>query len=262
MAITVANTDLTNTFDYWRTRTNELAAALSANVVTTGGTPAAGNAEVNGYFYSNVLSTNGLRGGNNTVLAVLPIITNVSVASSTVLIGNSISNVVISVSGGLAVTNLNSSFGNSSSNVVVSQTGIVISSGPGSLAVGNSSSNVVVSQTGITINGAGVVGTGALINVATIGTSAQIIDNFLFASFRGAEYTIVVRDTNANNVQMSKALVCTDNGDGYITEFGTNISNTDLGIMSANANATHVRVYFTPTVANTLVKGQRMIVVV
>ena len=37
MTVTVANTANTNTFDYWRNRTNELAYAMSTYAVTAGG---------------------------------------------------------------------------------------------------------------------------------------------------------------------------------------------------------------------------------
>ena len=37
MTVTVANTGNTNTFDYWRNRTNELAYAMTTYVVTAGG---------------------------------------------------------------------------------------------------------------------------------------------------------------------------------------------------------------------------------
>lgn len=62
MTVTVANTANTNTFDYWKTRTNELAFAMSTQAVTVGGNPATGNAVVNGYF-----TASGLKLANATV---------------------------------------------------------------------------------------------------------------------------------------------------------------------------------------------------
>jgi hypothetical protein len=56
MTITVANTNTTNTFDYWRNRTNELAVAMSSNAVTVGGSVAVGNAVVNGSITANVFT--------------------------------------------------------------------------------------------------------------------------------------------------------------------------------------------------------------
>ena len=52
--ITVANTTLTNTFDYWRNRTNEMSNYFTTCVITTdanGSTLATtGNAEITGNF--------------------------------------------------------------------------------------------------------------------------------------------------------------------------------------------------------------------
>lgn len=56
MAISVPNTDITNTFDYWRNRTNDLAAAMSTKVVTTGGLPAQGNSVVTGDSRANTVT--------------------------------------------------------------------------------------------------------------------------------------------------------------------------------------------------------------
>lgn len=48
MTVTVANTANTNTFDFWRNRTNELAHAMSVKAVTVDSNAAVGNASVNG----------------------------------------------------------------------------------------------------------------------------------------------------------------------------------------------------------------------
>lgn len=56
MTVNIANTDLTNTFDYWRSRTNEIADAMRNVVVTAnGGSSAAGNAAITGKFSANSL---------------------------------------------------------------------------------------------------------------------------------------------------------------------------------------------------------------
>jgi hypothetical protein len=65
MTVSVANVANTNTFDYWRNRTNELAGAMSTNVVTTGSTTT-GNAAITGTFTSNVLAGNTIYLSNST----------------------------------------------------------------------------------------------------------------------------------------------------------------------------------------------------
>ena len=63
MTVTVANTSNTNTFDYWRNRTNELAYAMTTYAVTAGSSNAAvGNAAITGNFNANTL-----RIGNSTI---------------------------------------------------------------------------------------------------------------------------------------------------------------------------------------------------
>jgi len=55
MTITVANTANTNTFDYWRNRTNELADAMTNKTLTVDSNTATGNAAITGTFSANVL---------------------------------------------------------------------------------------------------------------------------------------------------------------------------------------------------------------
>jgi hypothetical protein len=56
MTVTVANTANTNTFDYWRNRSNELAYAMTTYAVTAGGTnTAVGNAGITGIFNANTM---------------------------------------------------------------------------------------------------------------------------------------------------------------------------------------------------------------
>jgi hypothetical protein len=60
MTITVQNTAVTSTFDFWRNRTNELAYAMSTAAVTTNSNTATGNAAITGQFTANaILISNG-----------------------------------------------------------------------------------------------------------------------------------------------------------------------------------------------------------
>lgn len=126
------------------------------------------------------------------------------------------------------------------------------------LSIGNSSVNVQVNSSSLVIGGRTVEPVLAQINVQTTGTTSQLVDSFQKTEYRGAEYILTVRDNDANNFHMAKTLVFHDSGaDAYVTEYGTMYSNNHLGIFSANANTTHVRLYITPTVANTQVKATR-----
>lgn len=270
MPTAVANTSLSNTFDFLRNRVNELAHAMSTTVLTIDDT-ISGNLVVNGYITTNTLIGTYFRGGTLGVANTLTITSNVVIATgNTLSIGNSTVNVTtnsssITISGGMsansiAITAYSGYFGNSSANVVVSNTGAVFSNS--SATFGNSTVNVAVSSTGISINAIPVLATSVTLNVQTSGTSAQLIDSLLLASYRAAEYVLTVKDNAANSFQMNKSLVIHDGGTAYLNEYAVISSNADLGTLSANANSTYTRIYFTPTVSNTQVKGQRTIVVI
>jgi len=122
--------------------------------------------------------------------------------------------------------------------------------------------NVAVNTTDITINGVSVSEIGGLIKFTgtTSGTSDQQVYTFSKISYSGAEVTVTIKDNDANAYQINKMLVIHDTGDAYTTEYGVVYSNTYLGEMSANLDATNVRIYFTPTVANTSISGSTILV--
>lgn len=94
MALATSNVNtVTDSFQNWIDKTNELLAAYSTTIVTTaansqGGTTT-GNGTVNGIFTANSVTvdgntTFGLRGGNTTTANVLYITSNVSIGNTTV----------------------------------------------------------------------------------------------------------------------------------------------------------------------------------
>jgi hypothetical protein len=83
MTIVVANTGTTNNWQYFINRVNELAYAMTSNVVTTDSNTATGNAAISGTFTAN------------------------SVVANTVKIANATSNVTISVPNTAVVSNGN-----------------------------------------------------------------------------------------------------------------------------------------------------------
>ena len=90
MTINVANTELTNTFDYWRSRTNELAYAMSQYVVTTNSNTATGNAAITGTFTADALVANTLTFSSTNGSINVNIITtsNISTNNLTVSTGS------------------------------------------------------------------------------------------------------------------------------------------------------------------------------
>jgi len=66
MTAYVANTNLTNTFDYWRNRTNELSYAMTNLVVTCESNTTVGNCQITGNFWANSIMI-----GNNTANTII-----------------------------------------------------------------------------------------------------------------------------------------------------------------------------------------------
>lgn len=132
-----------------------------------------------------------------------------------------------------------------------------------SISVGNTTINLVINSTSISVSNSTIGSVQVspfVINVQTSGTSGQIVDSFLKSSFRGAEYLLSIADNDANAHQISKVLVIHAADVTNHNEYGVLYTNNQLGVFSANANATHTRLVFTPTVSNTQIKATRITV--
>jgi hypothetical protein len=155
------------------------------------------------------------------------------------LVGNTMAAGTVETSGMLTITNH------------VASTGDTITIG-----------NVAVNTTDITINGVSVSEVAGLIKFTgtTAGTSDQQVYTFSKIAYAGAEFTVTIKDDNANAYQINKMLIVHDTGDAFTTEYGVVYSNTYLGELSANIDATNVRIYFTPTIANSTISGSTILV--
>jgi hypothetical protein len=164
MTVTVANTANTNTFDYWRNRTNELADAMTNKTVTVDSNTATGNAVVNGHFVSGTLVANvALRGGNTSTFNTLTISSNVEVSTgNTITVGNSSVNTQIT-SGNLFLNGSTLVIGNTDSNVT---------SNSSTLTIGNSTVNVTINSTSLDSSNPFVFAANSALTVS-IGTTAQ-----------------------------------------------------------------------------------------
>ena len=197
MTITVANTANTNTFDYWRNRTNELADAMTNKTVTVDSNTATGNAVVNGHFVSATLVANvALRGGNTSTFNTLIISSNVEVSTgNTITVGNSTVNTQIT-SGNLFLNGSTLVIGNTDSNVTsnsstltignssiftsINSTSVNFSSDTTEIKLGNSTVNVTINSTSLDSSNTFTFATNGDITFATnsavtvpIGTTAQ-----------------------------------------------------------------------------------------
>lgn len=249
MSVTVANTANTNTFDYWRNRTNELAYAMSTYAVTAGGSnTSAGNAAISGTFTANNLIVNGsISVGNSSV--------NAFVNSSVISVGNSSVNTLITPQN-LSIANI-IYIGTSSANVVANTSSLKISNSTSNIALTlPTSSQVSSGEYFLSANGSWTaINTAAASTTVNLsGLSAQIVDSFIKSSFLAAEYVAHVKDNNANNRSVSKLLVLHDGGtstsNSFVTEYAVINTNNSVGVWSTYTNTTHAILQFTPTSSN------------
>lgn len=270
MTISVSNTSNTNTFDFWKNRTNDIAYALSNFVVTTDSNTTVGNATISGTFTANVIvsdtltvnsivSNGVLYSGNSTV--------NGSINSTSIYFGNSTSNTFANTT--------YIKFGNSTSNVVINTSSFYMGNTtynvnlyPNYWTISNSSTSFTfnmpttsqVSNGSYFLNADGTWQPAGSINessikydVTTTGTSQQEIDSFTKASYLAHEYTIIVQDSFANNRVLSKILMAHDGSNAFHTEYGLMTTNNYIGSFSTGSNASHAILYFTPTTPGTTV---------
>ena len=239
MTITVANTANTNTFDYWRNRTNELADAMTNKTVTVDSNTATGNAAITGTFSANVLFL-----GNTTV--------NSTSNSTSITFGNTVQNTVVNTS---SIT-----FGNTVQNTVVNTSSIFISNSTSNLTISiPTTSQYANGKFFLNANGSFTLVEASIKgNIETSGTTNTEINNYLTNTFASAEYLLAVKDNNANNYQSSKILITHDVDNAYLSEYAIIVSNNYVGSFFANSNTSHVRLYFNPTSTNTTINFTRV----
>lgn len=73
MTVKISNTETTNSFEYWRNRTNETAYALRSKAVTVNSNTAIGNASVSGTLSASVLHANSTTTSNSTTTGALTV---------------------------------------------------------------------------------------------------------------------------------------------------------------------------------------------
>ena len=248
MTINVANTGLTNTFDYWRNRTNELAYAMSQYVVTTDSNTATGNAAITGTFTADALVANTLTFSSTNGSINVNIITTSNISTnnltvSTGSIANLSSNIFSSNTGNVVTL---------SSNIINSNTAnlIVISSNNGTFAsyvtVGNSTVNAVVNSTSIRVSNSTINitltsptlsqssngqyffnanGTWTLVPINTSGSNTQVLFNDSNSYNGSAGFTF---DKTSNTVTVANSIIIGTTLNQYITLTTTGTSTVAL----------------------------------
>jgi hypothetical protein len=228
--------------------------AIGSNVNVTGYITATTSLSIGANFVAN---TSVLNIGNSSVFTF---------ANSSKILTTAVNATTVNATtGGITLLNSNSVVSNSVTVGNVSITTNLVS-------VGNSTVNATINTTAFTVQNSSGIFTAAIgdsvsntffndkfrfANAITTGTTAQNVDSFAMATFRGVEYLFSCKD-NANGTGMVTKLLCTHNGvNAFMTEYGEIYSDQDLGSFSALTNSTHVIIQFTPTVANATVSMAR-----
>jgi hypothetical protein len=262
----------TDTFAQWLSLTNQMANAYK-NVVTTAtntaGDTTSGNAFVSGILGGNSVVVNyQMRGGTVETAANLAIVSNVTItAANSTFVSNvyfNSSNVTMN-SNTFAITGLGG--GNSitiSSNAEGTNTRIFANT---LYVQGNTTiANSTTFSNSVTVTGA--LNVSNVVNfsdnslgsnsVTVSSTTANVVDSFSGTTFRGGKYVISVKDNTNSVYQMTELLLMHDGSTGYTTEYATlrHVSN-NLVVFSANIAGSTVRLWATPTVANSTYKISR-----
>lgn len=262
MSLPIQNTTNTNTFEFWKNRTNDMADAFTKCVVTTdansSSVAANGSAAILGDFTANSFYGNGTIKLSNSI-------SNAIITTTTLYLGNTDVSINISSNTFTIKGQTLNIEGNTSANIVVT---------PSSLTLGNSTVNVSIllpnsasynsGQHFLNANGSWVsVGAAGLMDtsIKTTTTTLKTIDNFDKVAIRAAEYLVSVIDNSANNRQTSKLMVTHDDGIAYVTEYAQHVSNTLLGNFTAAVLGSEVVLYLNLTgTASANVKYTRIVV--
>lgn len=292
MAITVANVQLTNSFDYWRNRHNELAHAMSNFAVTTDSPPAVGNAQIIGTFTANTISVGNT--ATNVVITTSAVTAPTVVANSVVVnnstfqsitVGNSTINTsilpnsinAISLRAGVITSTNNITIGNTSSNVYIMPSSITISTstyGNSSIFLANTSANITLlpptsaeatsDQHYLNANGSWTTIPGvynpASNGASSAGAGINVVDSFSLSAYAGAEYIIHVRDNTANNQYFTKLLTTHNFGFSYITDYGGLTPNNSIGVFTSGISAGDNVLYFNSLSSNATIKFTRILI--
>jgi len=262
MALPIQNTTTTNTFDFWKNRTNEMADAFTNITVTTdanaSSVAATGNAAITGSFTANSFFGNGTIKLSNSM-------SNAILTTTTFYLGNTSVNLNVS-------SNVVTLTGQT---LLVGNTTVGVSANSSGLTLANSSSNTTIrvpSNTAVANGGYYLNANGSWVSIAgifdtisqntsAITTSSKVVDTFSRTNYRAAEYLVSIVDNSANNRQTSKIMVTHDTTVAYVTEYGQHVSNTLLGYFTSIVSGTNVILYLQLTgTASANVKFTRILV--
>lgn len=112
MAVNVSNTLTTNTFEFWRNRTNQMADIITNQAVTTNSNTASGDASIDGTFSAGVLNANNTTQSSNSTTGSLTtaggvgIKKNLHVGGTFNSVGQGTFDGTVTISGALTAANI------------------------------------------------------------------------------------------------------------------------------------------------------------
>ena len=246
MTVAIANVNTNNTFDYWRTTTNQLANAMTNIVVTTNANVATGNAIVNGYYIANgiVANTITINGGVGVV----------NVATGNVTANLLTTNVAIATLANIVTLNVSSVAGIANltvNNATITNgqfTNITVSAGA---VTGNLTANVANLATANITTLIGVV-TGT---IGTLTTNTITVNNTIKIGNTSSNVTIA----GPNTTQQGGSYWLNGNGSwttvpGGLTIGGSNtyIQFNDSGLLGGVSSATYDKTTLTLALTNAI----------
>lgn len=273
---TLANVNpTTDNFSVWLTLTNQLASAMTNEILTANSTlgSTTGNAYLNGVFSANTLVANtGLRGGNNTVASTLSITSDLSVSNTATITGLLTSNNInaqtvnatsVAVGANVTVSTSSVKVGNSTVNTAVLSTSVttpvlstanvscsgnVVTSGLSSTTgtVVTLSSNTLVSNS-VTSN---VISTAAgyiTSNTTTVATVTQtVVDSYPKTSNYFTKWLVSMQSGTGDAVYVCELLMARDSTDAtYLTKYGEIYNTAILGTFDTVINGANVELKVT-----------------
>lgn len=246
MTVAIANVNTNNTFDFWRTITNQMANAMTNIVVTTNANVATGNAIINGYFTANGLIANTItiNGGTGVV----------NVASGNVTANLVTTNVAIITLANIVTLNVSSTAGFANltvNNATITNgqfTNITVSA---NAVTGNLVANVANLATANIPSLVGVV-TGT---IGTLTTNTITVNNTIKIGNTASNVTIA----GPNTTQQGGSYWLNGNGQWALVPGGlviggsnTQIQVNDSGVLNAYASFTYDKVSLTLSLTNAI----------
>jgi hypothetical protein len=273
ISIPIVNTS-SDTFQNWVDRTNTLIATFGNNAITANsqanGALTSGNGYVNGHFGVVTFTANAIHGGANIQSSAnLNVISNLVISSGTLYVGANViantSSLFIGNSTSNAVLTQTQAFiGNSTINSVVNSSALFIATGATtgnalltatSANFGNATVNAVCNTTGFYLSGVGMPTSNTRDAVAIDGTFVGTASRINFSGSGVANVTATVHAAGVGGSQINVVIDSTVYLAAGTGGTNTNMLFNDSGFIGGNTSMTWDKATNTFFVSNTISVG-------